>query len=65
MEFKTVMIDRLGPVWIVTLNRPQRLNGMSQTMLSEIDAACDIIEADEVMPSHRFNRRRQSVYCWL
>lgn len=47
MEFKTVMIDRQGPVWIVTLNRPQRLNAMSQTMLSEIDAACDIIEADE------------------
>ena len=47
MEFETVMIDRQGPVWIVTLNRPQRLNAMSQTMLSEIDAACDIIEADE------------------
>jgi enoyl-CoA hydratase len=46
MEFETIMIDRQGPVWIVTLNRPQRLNAMSQTMLSEIDAACDIIEAD-------------------
>ena len=46
MEFETIRLDRKDTVWLVTLNRPDRLNAMSQKMLSEIEAACDAIEAD-------------------
>lgn len=46
MNFETITIDRQGAVWLLTLNRPQRLNAMSQIMLSEIKAACDMMEAD-------------------
>lgn len=44
--YKNITLDRCGPVWLLTLNRPERLNALSQTMLSEIAAACDEIEAN-------------------
>lgn len=46
MDFETITIDRQDAVWLLTLNRPNRLNAMSQTMLSEIQAACEEIEAE-------------------
>lgn len=46
MGYETITIDRQDAVWLLTLNRPQRLNAMSQTMLSEIKEACDEMEAD-------------------
>lgn len=46
MEFETITIDRQDAVWLLTLNRPNRLNAMSQKMLSEIQAACEEIEAE-------------------
>ncbi|MBY5987303.1 enoyl-CoA hydratase/isomerase family protein [Roseovarius atlanticus] len=46
MTFETITIDRQGPVWLLTLNRPQRLNSMSQAMLGELKEACDRMEAD-------------------
>ena len=46
MDFETITIDRHDTVWLLTLNRPNRLNAMSQEMLSEIQAACGMIEAD-------------------
>ena len=46
MEFETITVDRQDAVWLLTLNRPNRLNAMNQKMLSELQAACEIIEAD-------------------
>ena len=46
MKFDTITIDRQDAVWLVTLNRPERLNAMNQKMLLEIDSACDMIEED-------------------
>ena len=46
MKFDTITIDRQDAIWLVTLNRPERLNAMSQKMLLEIDSACDMIEED-------------------
>ena len=46
MEFKTITIDRQDAVWLLTLDRHDRLNAMNQKMLSEIETACDVIEAD-------------------
>jgi enoyl-CoA hydratase len=46
MDFETITIDRQDSVWLLTLNRPNRLNAMNQEMLSEIQAACDVIEED-------------------
>lgn len=46
MEFETIALEREGPVAVLTLNRPRRLNAMSKTMLIEMQEACDLIEAD-------------------
>ena len=46
MKFETITIDRRGAVWLLTLDRQDRLNAMNQKMLSEIETACDVIEAD-------------------
>ena len=46
MKFDTITIDRQDAIWLVTLNRPERLNAMNQKMLLEMDSACDMIEED-------------------
>ena len=46
VEFETITIDRQDAVWLLTLDRQDRLNAMNQKMLSEIETACDMIEAD-------------------
>ena len=46
MKFDTITSDRQDAIWLVTLNRPERLNAMSQKMLLEMDSACDMIEDD-------------------
>ena len=46
MKFETITIDQQDAVWLITLDRQDRLNAINQTMLSEIETACDLIEAD-------------------
>ena len=46
MKFETISIDQQDAVCLLTLDRQERLNAMNQKMLSEIDTACDWIEAD-------------------
>ena len=36
-----------GPVAIITLNRPERLNAMDQEMLEKLTAAADRAEHDD------------------
>ncbi len=47
MSYQTITLDRDGPVAVLTLNRPGRLNAISQQMLAELGQACDAVEADE------------------
>lgn len=44
--FETISVTTDGPVALLTLNRPQRLNAMTKQMLDEIEAALDQIETD-------------------
>ena len=46
MKFDTITIDRQDSIWLITLNRPERLNAMSQKMLLEMESACNMIEED-------------------
>jgi enoyl-CoA hydratase/carnithine racemase len=43
----SVLYERRGPVGLITLNRPARLNAMDQAMLAELDSVLDRAEADE------------------
>lgn len=47
MKYETIIVGRQGPVWLLTLNRPARLNAISQAMLTEMQNVCDDAEADD------------------
>ncbi len=42
----SVLYERRGPVGLITLNRPDRLNAMDQAMLIDLGLALDRAEAD-------------------
>lgn len=46
MAFTTITYERLAPVARITLNRPERTNAISATMLDELALAMDAAEAD-------------------
>lgn len=46
MKFETIELSRRGPVALIALNRPDKLNAINATMLTEIDRALDEIEND-------------------
>src|SRR5215510_3279083 len=46
MQFDTILVERVGPLARLTLNRPQRANALSQAMLKEIAQALDALESD-------------------
>lgn len=46
MSYTTIKLERLDAVARITLDRPSRTNAMSATMLDELAAAMDEIEAD-------------------
>ena len=46
-ENPSVLYERRGPVGLITLNRPDRLNAMDQAMLIELGLALDKAEADD------------------
>lgn len=45
--FETILVERKGPVAVITLNRPDRLNAISVQMIHEIHAALDEIEGSD------------------
>ena len=47
MAYETLLIERDGPVAVVTINRPKVLNALNETVLSELSAAFDELERDE------------------
>jgi enoyl-CoA hydratase/carnithine racemase len=55
MEFETITIDRQDAVWLLTLDRQDRLNAMNQKMLSELETACDVIEGGLLLSCSHFD----------
>ena len=47
MAYETITFERQGPVGVLTLNRPDKLNAINQTMVAEIGQALDAAEADD------------------
>ena len=48
-SFKTIELDRRGPIAILTLNRPDKLNAIDATMKVELGTALDQIDADDTL----------------
>ncbi|MFC1995174.1 enoyl-CoA hydratase/isomerase family protein [Chloroflexota bacterium] len=40
MAYKTIIVEKKGPIGYLTLNRPDKLNCMSRTLLEEFNEAC-------------------------
>jgi enoyl-CoA hydratase/carnithine racemase len=49
VHFETILVERLGPVARLTLNRPERANALNSAMLGEIGRALDALEADQAV----------------
>ena len=49
MSFKTLVVEPHGPVALLRLNRPERLNALDQRMLDELDEALDQAQSDAVV----------------
>ena len=47
MTFETIELSQQGPVAILTLNRPDKLNAITKTMLDELNMALDEVEAND------------------
>ncbi|MDH5353790.1 MAG: enoyl-CoA hydratase/isomerase family protein [Gammaproteobacteria bacterium] len=47
MSFETIELNQQGPVAIITLNRPEKLNAINKTMLLELEAALDQIGTND------------------
>jgi len=46
MTFTTIELSRQGPIALLGLNRPDKLNAINAVMIDEINAALDQLEAD-------------------
>lgn len=47
MSFETIELKQQGPVAILSLNRPDKLNAINHTMLLEIEAALDEVAGND------------------
>jgi enoyl-CoA hydratase/carnithine racemase len=49
MTFETIALGQQGPVALLGLNRPDKLNAINATMIDEINRALDQFEADNTV----------------
>ncbi len=47
MSYETILVEKKGPVTLVTLNRPQALNALNSTVLKELISAFANYDADD------------------
>lgn len=46
---QSILYETRGPVALITLNRPERLNALDQPMLAALQTACDRAESDDAV----------------
>jgi len=46
MEYETILLEKHGPIAVITMNRPQKLNACNTLMFQEIDKALGEVEKD-------------------
>jgi 2-(1,2-epoxy-1,2-dihydrophenyl)acetyl-CoA isomerase len=49
MTYETLIVERDGPVAVVTLNRPEKLNALNATMWAEIESVCAALRDDDAI----------------
>ena len=46
VEYTTLFVEKHGKIATIHLNRPERLNALSETMRAELVAVCDELAVD-------------------
>jgi len=46
MAYETILVEKRGPVGLVTINRPKQLNALNSQVIAEIEAALTAFDAD-------------------
>jgi enoyl-CoA hydratase len=46
MAYETILVDRRGPIGLITLNRPKALNALSAQLVGELNQALGAFDAD-------------------
>lgn len=49
MAFQTVLYETRGPLAFISLNRPQKLNAINAAMVTELNMALDLADADKAV----------------
>ena len=47
MAYKTILLEKKGPVALITLNRPEALNALNEQLMDELTEALLALEADD------------------
>ncbi len=63
MSYSQIKYERQGPAAIVTLNRPEKMNAFTSTMMDEIIAAMDEADADDGVRAVVFTGSGERAFC--
>ena len=49
MDFKNIILEKQGRIATITLNRPEKLNALSEALMAELDVALDGLDDDRAI----------------
>ena len=61
--YSQITYERQGPAAIITLNRPEKMNAFTRTMMDEIIAAMDEADADDAVRAVVFTGSGERAFC--
>ena len=57
--YETLSTEFSGSIYIITINRPEKLNALNKTVIREIGEAVDEVYSESADPGSHHHRSRQ------